>query len=62
MQSGGIPGLPGEPLHGAPVAAEPLMTLSVISSISDQPVDCVGLSDEAVDSNPDVWYGAPAGG
>ena len=52
----------GRPLHGAPVAAGPLMTLSVISSISDDAVDCVGRSDEPVDPNRDVWSSAPAGG
>ena len=38
------------------------MTLSVISSISDDAVDCVGRSDEPVDPNYDVWSSATAGG
>ena len=50
------------PLHEAPLAAGPLMTLSVISSISDDAVDCVGRSDEPVDPNCDVWSSATAGG
>ena len=37
------------------------MTLSVISSISDDAVDCVGRSDEPVDPNCDVWSSATAG-
>ena len=51
----------GRPLHEAPAAAGPLMTLSVISSISDDAVDCVGRSDEPVDPNRDVWSSAAAG-
>ena len=52
----------GRPLHGAPVAAGPLMTLSVISSISDDALDCVGRSDEPADPNRDVLSSATAGG
>ena len=52
----------GRPLHEAPAAAGPLMTLSVISSISDDAVDCVGRSDEPADPNRDVLSSATAGG
>ena len=52
----------GRPLHEAPTGAVPLMTLSVISSISDDAVDCVGRSDEPADPNRDVLSSATAGG